>query len=116
MAARFSRKVPDILAGRSTAGSGDLGEDALAWMRGVLALRPAEELQGDSPEAVMSRLESAVARGDFVAASALLDQLPASMQAAAGDTATDIRTLAAATGFADELRAKALAPVAEAAQ
>lgn len=115
VAAEFTEVVPAILAGRTATSSGDLTQDAIDWAKGLLALRPVEETEGTAPEDVVSRLEAAIARRDFVSAAALLDQLPEPMQAGAGKTATDIRTLAAADGFIATLRAKALeAPQAEA--
>jgi len=108
VAAEFTEAVPAILAGRTAQSSGDLTQDAIDWAKGVLALRPVEETAGDTPEAIVSRLEAAIGRRDFVGATALLDQLPEPMQAAAGKTATDIRTLAAADGFIAALRAQAL--------
>lgn len=114
LATRFSAAVPDILAGRAATSSGDLGQDALEWMKGLLALRPTGEIEGDGPEAVISRLEPAVGRGDFEQAAGLLALLPAPMQAAAGPIGDDIRALAAAQGFIAGLRTEALSPVAEA--
>jgi hypothetical protein len=114
VAAAFTDAVPAILAGRAAQGSGDLTQDAIDWAKGLLALRPIEETDGVTPEAIVSRLEAAVGRRDFVAAAALLDQLPDPMQAAAGAAATDIRTLAAADGFIATLRTRALEqPAAE---
>jgi hypothetical protein len=108
VATAFTERVPDILAGRAAQGSGDLTQDAIDWAKGLLALRPVDETEGSTPEAIVSRLEAAVARRDFVGAAALLDQLPAPMQAGAGATAIQIRTLAAADGFIAMLRARAL--------
>lgn len=115
VATAFTEAVPTILASRAAEGSGDLTQDALEWAKGLLALRPVDETEGVTPEAIVSRLEAAVARRDFVAAAALLDQLPEPMQATAGTTGGDIRTLAAADGFIAALRARALeVPPAEA--
>lgn len=119
VATAFTDTVPMILASRTADSSGDLTQDAIEWAKGLLALRPVEETEGNTPEAIVSRLEAAVARRDFVSAAALLGQLPEPMQAAAGSVGTDIRTLAAAEGFVATLRARALqvpaveAPVAE---
>lgn len=108
VALAFTDAVPAILAGRAATGSGDLTQDAFDWAKGLLALRPMEETEGDTPEAIVSRLEAAVARRDFVAATALLDILPEPMQAGAGASATGIRALAAADGFIAALRTTAL--------
>jgi hypothetical protein len=116
VAARFTALVPEILGGRAAVASGDLGQDALEWLKGVLALRPTGEIEGTTPEAVISRLEPAVARGDFIAAAALLDGLPQPMQAASGEVGGQIRSLGAAQTFIADLRATALAPLAEAGQ
>lgn len=114
LAADFRANVPAILAGRTAESTGDWGRDAVEWAKALLAFRPAGELEGDTPEAIVSRLEAAVERHDFVAAAALLDQLPAPMQSAAGETGTAIRAQAEAAGFVAGLRAQALAPAAEA--
>ena len=113
IAVDFRTAVPAILAGRTAQSTGDWGKDAIEWAKALLALRPAGEMEGNSPEAIVSRLEAAVERHDFVAA-ALLDSLPEPMQAAAGDVATSIRTHASADGFIAGLRAQALAPATEA--
>ena len=109
VAARFSDAVPTILSGRTGTSSGDLGQDALDWMKALLALRPTGELEGTTPEAIVSQLEAAVERRDFVAAAKSLDSLPAPMQAVAGNIGSDIRTLAAAENFITGLRSTALA-------
>lgn len=113
VSAQFSAVVPEILAGRAAVSSGDMGEDALEWMKGLLALRPTGEAAGDSPEAVVSRLEAAVARRDFADAAQLLASLPPAMQAGAGTAGADIVKLAEADGFLADLRARALAPAVE---
>jgi hypothetical protein len=109
--ARFETVVPAILAGRAATSTGDLGQDALEWAKALLALRPTGELEGNTPDAIVSRLEAAVAREDFVAASDLLSSLPAPMRSAAGEVGDQIGSLAAATRFIAALRAQALAPV-----
>lgn len=102
--------IPSILAGRAANGTGDVGADALEWVRGLLALRPAGEIAGDHPEAVVSRLEAAVARRDFAAADALLKSLPDAMRLAAGPIEGQIATLAAGDAFIAGLRTRALGP------
>lgn len=109
----FREAVPDILAGRTGEGTGDWAQDAIEWAKALLALRPAEEMEGSAPEAIVSRLESAMERRDFVAAAALLAQLPAPMRQAAGQVGTDIAALAQAEEFVADLRAQALTPAVE---
>lgn len=116
IASHFAAAVPDILAGRAATSSGDIGADALEWMKGLLALRPAGEISGDTPEALVSQLEAAVGRHDFTEAARLLAALPQPMQAGAGTAGADIVKLATADKFLTELRTRALAPATEAAQ
>lgn len=117
LASRFAAALPDILGGRTSTSTGDWSRDALEWARGLLALRPAGEIEGDAPDAVVSRLEGAMQRRDFSAAAALMGQLPAPMRDAAGDLAGEIATHAEAETFIAGLRARALATLdTEAAQ
>lgn len=115
VAQRFSAAMPAILAGRTATAGNDWTQNAVEWVKALLALRPSGEIEGNSPDAVVSRLEAAVNRRDFVGASDLLDQLPPPMRAAAGDVGTDIRELATAEAFLSGLRSQALAPAGTAA-
>lgn len=114
LARRFSDEVPDILAGRTATTTGDWTQDAVEWAKALLAVRPAGEIEGDSPEAVVSRLEAAIERRSFVAAARLVTELPEPMRAAAGELAADILVHAEAETFISGLRTQALAPAAEA--
>lgn len=107
---RFNERLPQILAGRTATATGDLADDVLEWGKALLALRPAEEMEGDSPEAVISRLEAAMERRDFVAAARLMSELPAPMREAAGELPADILLQAEADAFITGLRAQALSP------
>jgi hypothetical protein len=104
---RFEAALPEILAARDTTG-GDWTQSAIDWAKSLLALRPAEELEGDSPDAVVSRLEAAMERRDFTAALALLDSLPQPMRDKAASIGADIRAHAAAAQLVADLRARAL--------
>lgn len=105
---KFEATLPDILAARQH-DSGDWTQDALDWAKSLLALRPADEQTGDSPEAIVSRLEAAMTRHDYAAATALLGQLPAPMQQAATPVSADIAAHAAADQLVADLRSRALA-------
>ena len=104
---KFEATLPDIMAARGT-GSGDWVQNSIDWAKSLLALRPAEEQEGDSPDAIVSRLEGAMTRHDYTAASALLGQLPAPMQQAAAPVAPAIAAHAAADKLVTDLRARAL--------
>ena len=84
------------------------GSGALDWFRSAIALRPTGEIEGDTPEAVMSRLEGAIARRDFVTAESLLAALPAPMLTAGEDVPALVASQAEATRFLDVLRTSAL--------
>jgi hypothetical protein len=117
LATALEARVPDMLAAAPDAGHGDWGQSALGWLKSLLALRPVGEAEGRSPDAVVSRLEGAVARHDFLTAETLFQQLPPAMQAAAGTAAAGIALHAEAAQLLADLRAKALgAPTAGAAQ
>lgn len=104
---RFEAALPAILGARDTTGQ-DWTQSAVDWAKSLLALRPAEEAEGDSPEAVVSRLEGAMERRDYTRALALIDALPEAMRNEATLVAADIRTHAEADRLVDDLRARAL--------
>ena len=104
---RFELALPDILAARETTGQ-NWSDSAVDWAKSLLALRPAQEQDGDSPDAVVSRLEGAMTRHDYAAAQDLLAKLPAKMQTAAAVVAPAIAAHAAAEELLAALRARAL--------
>lgn len=106
--ARFQTALPEILAARDTTGQ-DWTQNAVDWAKSLLALRPAEEIEGDSPEAIVSRLEGAMERRDFAAALALIDALPPAMRDEAALVSADIRVHAEADKLVADLRERALA-------
>ncbi|MEQ1770952.1 MAG: hypothetical protein ABL879_14045, partial [Devosia sp.] len=105
---KFESLLPDILAARSGS-KGNWGEDALDWLKSLLALRPAADTEGDTPDAIVSRLEGAMQRRDYSAAATLLAALPSQMRDAAGTLGADIASHADAVALLAELRARALA-------
>lgn len=108
IASRFAAVLPAMLAGRPIAADAQWQDGALDWFRSAIALRPTGEIEGDTPEALMWRLEGAIARRDFVAAQALLAELPAPMLAAGEDVPALVAEQAEAARFLDTLRASAL--------
>lgn len=105
----FNAVLPDVLAGRPVGADAGWQEATSDWFRGIIALRPTEAVEGDGPEAVVARLEGAIARGDFIAAKTELDALPPSMRTATGAVADEIGNQAAAQTFLASLRQAALA-------
>jgi hypothetical protein len=108
IAQQFNAVLPDMLAARPLEGSEGWQGATADWFRGIIALRPTGEVEGSDPEAVIARLEAALARRDFGAAAEEFSQLPESMQAAAGPVASDIAAQAQASSFLTALRQAAL--------
>lgn len=105
---RFDAVLPNMLAGRPANPDAQWQDGALDWLASAVALRPTGEMDGDSPDAVMSRLEGAMSRRDFVTANTLIAKLPAPMVAAAEDIPALVAAQAEASQFLDDVRAKAL--------
>ena len=104
---KFEAALPAILGARDTTGQ-DWTQSAVDWAKSLLALRPAEEMDGDSPEAIVSRLEGAMERRDYATALSLIDALPTAMRNEAALVASDIRPHAEAARLVADLRARAL--------
>lgn len=105
--AKFEAALPDILAAQP-GGAGSWTDNAINWVQGLLALRPADEIAGDTPVAIVTRLEATMARQDYGAAQVLLASLPAPMVTAAGDVAAEIGLHADAQALVVALRTTAL--------
>jgi len=104
---KFETVLPAILGARDTANQ-DWTQSAIDWAKALLALRPAEEAEGDSPEAIVSRLEGAMERRDYAGALSLIEALPQAMRDEATLIAADIRAHAEADRLVADLRARAL--------
>ncbi len=100
--------LPAMLAGRPANEDASWQDSTADWFRGLIAMRPAGNVEGEGPDAIIARLEAAVARRDFIAAESELAALPGTMRSAAGTVADDIASLAAAEAFLTQLRAEAL--------
>ncbi|KKC35062.1 hypothetical protein WH87_18020 [Devosia epidermidihirudinis] len=108
IARRFDAVLPNMLAGRPANPDAQWQDGALDWLASAVALRPTGEIDGDGPDAVMSRLEGAMSRRDFVTANTLITKLPPPMVAAAEDVPALVAAQAEASQFLDDVRARAL--------
>jgi hypothetical protein len=106
----FEAKMPDMLAALPSQPRGDWQDQLTGWVRSTLAIRPEGEQQGDSPAAVLSRVETAVIRHDFATAAKAFDTLPAPTREAAGEVGSQLHALAEANAFVAGLRQNALKP------
>lgn len=105
----FAAAVPLMLEARPASSEG--WQDAAgAMLQSLLAIRPAGETEGDSPEAVVSRLEGAMSRHDYAAARDLFAALPPEMIAVAGSVPADVAAHAAAALLVADLRDRMTAP------
>jgi hypothetical protein len=111
----FATALPAMLAAAPAAPDAGWQGTALDWLKGQLALRPAEDPGGDAPQAQVARLEAAMARRDYEQAAELFKALPAPMQAAAGEVAQAVATHAEAQKLVADLTRQTLAPAAGAA-
>ncbi len=102
--AELRNAVPAMLAGRPGNPEAGWQEGALDWLSSAIALRPIGEVDGDSPDAVLSRLEAAIARRDFIAADQLMGELPEPMRTAAGDLPRRIAAQAEAARLLSTVR------------
>jgi len=108
VAQRLNTAIPDMLAGRPASESDNWQDGAMDWVRGIVAMRPTGEIEGNGPDAQIARLEAAIARRDFTAAKTAFTALPAPMQAAGGSAGDDINSLSDAQTFIAQLRDAAL--------
>ncbi len=74
-----------------------------AFGRGLVSIRPTTPIEGDTPEAVVSRMQGAVNRGDLSAALAERTRLPASGQDASAGWAGAAADRAAIDGLIEKL-------------
>ncbi len=105
---RFNEVLPGMIAAQPGNPDAQWQQGALDWFTSAIALRPTGEMEGDTPQAIASRLESAVARRDFLGANELFAALPEPMRAAAGDVPTMIAAQADAALFLQTVRSQAL--------
>lgn len=106
--AAFDAALPDILAARPLDGDAGWQGATADWFRGVIALRPTGDVDGDGPEALVAQVEAALLRRDFAAAQSAFSRLPQAMQDAAGPVAADLAAQAAAEAFLLALRQASL--------
>jgi hypothetical protein len=104
----LSKAIPAILAARPARQNATWQENITDRIWSLLAISPAGEVSGDTPEARIARLESAIARRDYKKANELMLTLPAPMRVAAGDSVGQIADLALADEFAQKARQAAL--------
>jgi len=107
----LAKAIPAMLAARPTDPKAGWQDALMNRAQSLLALRPTGDAEGNSPDAVIARLETAIARRQFGTANTLMQSLPQPMQQAADELPAHLASLATAEQFAASARSAALAPV-----
>jgi hypothetical protein len=114
LAAAFAKLTPAITAPAKTTGQGEIVEQVVDKLRGLVKVHAVGEVQGDDPAALASQISAALARGDVAAALATEAKLPQAARAAAAGWAKDAAGLESATAAARSLAETALKRFADA--
>jgi hypothetical protein len=113
--AELQQRFPDVADAILTATSG-ADENAGffqrlgAFGRGLVSVRPTTAISGDSPEAIVSRMQAAVDKGDLAGALSERAALPANGQAASADWAQAAADRVAIGELIDKLALSVTAP------
>lgn len=116
IAEAFNTAIPNLLAAIPAKPDANLQERLIEQAKSLLALRPVGPVSGDSPEALIARLEAALAVPDFATAQTLVETLPSAMRQLIPTIADDIAAHAEAEAFVATARSAALTPAAPDAQ
>ena len=85
LSGRFETILRDVLAAAHKRDDAGIVAQLVDGVRGIVTIRPVGELAGDSPEAVVARIETSLADGDYAGALAAWNALPAAARVAGGD-------------------------------
>jgi hypothetical protein len=111
LAGEFPAVADAILAATAEAEPGTgFWQRLLHSARGLVTIRPAGPIAGDTPQAIVSRMEEAVKRGDFPAMLSERDRLSEAGKAASDDFAKAAADRVAIDGFVDKLAHRDVAP------
>lgn len=100
--------IPAMLLAKPSAPDASWQDNLRDRFTALLVLRPTGEIAGDTPEAIIARLENAINQRDFILANTAFLTLPSEMQTAADTIAEPLGALADAQHFARSARAAAL--------
>jgi hypothetical protein len=111
LAGEFPAVADAILAATAEAEPGiGFWQRLLHSARGLVTIRPAGPIAGDAPEAIVSRMEEAVKRGDLEAMLRERDKLPEAGKIVSADFAKAAGDRVAIDGFLDKLAHRDVAP------
>ena len=112
LAASFEAVAAQVAAAATPAETGGALDRLLAHLRGLVRVHVLSESAGDSPEAIVSRIEAECRRGDIAGALAVFDKLPAAARQAAGDWPVKARARQAADAALQSIREAAVGRLA----
>lgn len=114
--AGYRNALPDLLAARPRDPDANWLDSLLGDAQSALALRPAGEIDGDHPDALIARGEAGLERGDFAMALAAFNAMPAPMQEVIASIIATLEVRLAAENVLDEARRRSAADAREAMQ
>ncbi len=100
----FSLLVPKLLAAKQIDENATWSQKLVQKSLSLLAIRPLGEAEGDSLEANIANIETALKNGDFIKADEYFNRLPKDIRALAGDSAKHMANLALAQNFINSLK------------
>ena len=112
LAAEFA-PVASRLAQTKPAADAGFIDRLIANAERVVRIRPAGDVAGATPDAILARVEAKLKRGEVIAAAADWRQLPANLRAEAGPFAQRLEARADAEDAALKIQRDALGPVTQ---
>ncbi len=103
LAERFDVILPDLLAAARQSGEAGVMARLIDNARSIVTVRQVGAVDGDTPEALVARIEASLAAGDLAAAAADWQRLPQSAQAVAADWGAALKARVAAETVVVEL-------------
>lgn len=115
---QLAERFPDVareMLSAVHAGAADDGmfDRLMASARSVVTVRPTGSVEGESPEAIIARMEAAIGSGDLDAAVQEWESLPETAKAVSDDYAADLRARAEADTILNETLSAATEAVSQ---
>jgi hypothetical protein len=112
LADRFDAAAPKVLAAIQPVQDGGIADRFLAHLRGLVQVRPLNEVAGDDPAALVSQIEADSRRGDLEGALAAYAKLPETARRPAADWAAAASAKQGAEAALGSIREAAVARLA----
>jgi hypothetical protein len=112
LADRFDAAAPKVLAAVQPLQDGGIADRFLAHLRGLVQVRPLNEVAGDDPAALVSQIEAESRRGDLEGALSAYAKLPEAARRPAADWAAAASAKQGAEAALQSIRETAVARLA----